>query len=106
MGGFANHNRADAGRRIEGRSRSFITQLYVGESLQPIPMLAPLFESRGADFFTASDIFLVIAIVVVIAMIAFYPRIPDKARASPAMRRGWCAVGRSATRWIALSMAR
>jgi len=72
----------------QGTKQIIITQLYVGESVQPIPMLAPVFqitrsENTGAAFgflSQASDIFLVIAIIVVIAMIAFYPRIPDKAR--------------------------
>jgi signal peptidase II len=55
-----------------------------GDSVQPIPALAPLFqitvtENRGAAFGflpQAGDLFLVIALVVTTAMFIFYPRIP------------------------------
>jgi signal peptidase II len=59
--------------------------LAINESRQPIPVLAPFFQitrsyNTGSAFGflpQASDIFLVIAVVVVIALIYFYPRIPD-----------------------------
>lgn len=65
-----------------------MSQLMLGESVQPIPALAPLFqitysENLGAAFGflpQASDIFLVIAFIVVIAMLIFYPRVPDHLR--------------------------
>lgn len=72
----------------QATKRIIIAQLQLGESVQPIPALAPVFqltrsENTGAAFgflAHASDIFLIIAIIVVIAMIAFYPRIPASAR--------------------------
>lgn len=53
---------------------------------QPIPALAPFFQftytqNTGAAFGLlpqASDLFLIIAVVVTIGMIIFYPRIPPK----------------------------
>lgn len=67
--------------------RLIVDHLIVGESLQPIPALAPFFQityihNEGAAFGflpQASDLFLVIAIVVVAAMFYFYPRIPPGA---------------------------
>lgn len=65
-----------------------IAQVAVGETVQPIPALVPLFQitrsvNTGAAFGflpQAGDIFLVIAVVVVIAMFIFYPRLPESAR--------------------------
>jgi signal peptidase II len=62
--------------------------MLVGESRQPIPALAPFFqitrsENTGAAFGflpQVGDLFLVIAVVVVSAMIYFYPRIPAQAK--------------------------
>jgi signal peptidase II len=67
--------------------RIVVERLAVGESRQPIPALVPLFQitrsqNTGAAFGFlqgAGDSFFVIAIIVVIAMLIFYPRIPDKA---------------------------
>lgn len=64
-----------------------INSLSIGETRQPIPALVPFFqitrsENTGAAFgflTQAGDIFLIIAVVVVVAMIVFYPRIPDSA---------------------------
>lgn len=61
-----------------------INNLVYGQSIQPIPALAPFFQltytqNRGAAFGFLSqlgDIFLVIAVAVVAAMLFFYPRIP------------------------------
>lgn len=62
--------------------------LMLNTSYQPIPALYPFFqlthsENVGAAFGflpQAGDVFLVIAIVVVVVMLVFYPRIPDHAR--------------------------
>jgi signal peptidase II len=67
--------------------RLVVDNLLLGETVQPIPALVPFFqitrgENVGAAFGflpQAGDIFLIIAIVVVIAMFIFYPRIPDRA---------------------------
>ncbi len=68
--------------------RLIVGNLSVGETLRPIPALSPVFQitrshNTGAAFGfipQAGDLFLIIAIVVVIAMVIFYPRIPDDAR--------------------------
>lgn len=68
--------------------RQVVQTLAVGQSVQPIPALSTLFQltrsqNTGAAFGflpQAGDIFLVIAAVVVIAMLYFYPRIPPGAR--------------------------
>lgn len=68
--------------------RRVVELLAVGESVQPIPALSPLFQltrsqNTGAAFGflpQAGDIFLIVAVVVVIAMLYFYPRIPADAR--------------------------
>ncbi len=65
-----------------------INNLMVGESQRLIPFLYPFFqvtrsENLGAAFGflpQAGDIFLIIALVVVVIMIIFYPRVPEKAR--------------------------
>jgi signal peptidase II len=67
--------------------RLVVESLRVGESRQPIPALAPFFQltrshNTGAAFGflpQVGDLFLVIAVVVVIAMIYFYPRISGPA---------------------------
>jgi signal peptidase II len=67
--------------------RLVVENLYLGETVQPIPALVPFFqitrgENLGAAFGflpQAGDIFLIIAIVVVVALVLFFPRIPDHA---------------------------
>jgi signal peptidase II len=64
-----------------------IDNLYRGETIEPIPVLSDYFQltysqNNGAAFGflpQAGDLFLVIAIFVVIALIIYYPRIPDEA---------------------------
>lgn len=64
-----------------------VDNLALNESRQPIPALASLFQitrssNTGSAFGflpQAGDIFLVIAFVVVVAMMYFYPRIPNGA---------------------------
>jgi signal peptidase II len=65
-----------------------INNLMLGESQRLIPFLYPFFqvtrsENNGAAFGflpQAGDIFLIIALVVVVIMVIFYPRVPEKAR--------------------------
>lgn len=67
--------------------RLIMERLYVGQTFAPIEALVPYFqltysENKGAAFGflpQAGDIFLVIAVVVVIAMLVFYPRMPKEA---------------------------
>ena len=62
-----------------------VDKVQVYQSIQPIPALAPLFqitriENSGSAFGflpQAGDLFLIIAVVVTIAMVYFYPRIDD-----------------------------
>jgi signal peptidase II len=64
--------------------RWVLDHLQVYETIQPIPALVPFFQitysqNTGAAFGflpQAADLFLVIALVVVSAMIYFYPRVP------------------------------
>jgi signal peptidase II len=64
-----------------------INNLAVGDSIQPIPALSQVFQithtlNTGAAFGflpQAGDLFLIVAIVVTVAMIYFYPRIPQEA---------------------------
>jgi len=64
-----------------------LNNLMLHESRRPIPFLSPFFQitrsyNNGAAFGflpQAGDLFLIIAVVVVIAMLYFYPRIPEKA---------------------------
>ncbi|MFN8531598.1 MAG: signal peptidase II [Anaerolineae bacterium] len=64
-----------------------VDHLHHGESVQPIPALYPYFqitftENRGAAFGflpQSGDMFLIIAILVVAAMLIFYPRLPEGA---------------------------
>lgn len=68
--------------------RIVVTTMAVGESRQPIPALVPYFqltrsENIGAAFGflpQAGDLFLIIAVVVVIAMLYYYPRMAPDAR--------------------------
>ncbi|MEO8394685.1 MAG: signal peptidase II [Chloroflexota bacterium] len=62
-----------------------ITHLRLGETFRPIPALTPFFqitrsENTGAAFgflTQSSDLFLVIALVVVAIMLVYYPRLPE-----------------------------
>jgi len=70
--------------------QAIIDNLVRGETREPIPALVPYFQitlsyNSGAAFGIlpdASNIFLIIAIVVVIGLMIFYPRIPDPAHLS------------------------
>ncbi len=63
---------------------SVLSSMALGETRQPVPALAPFFqftrsENSGSAFGflpSAGDLFLVIALVIVIAMFFFYPRVP------------------------------
>lgn len=67
--------------------RAIVNNLILGETISPIPALSRFFqitysENTGAAFgifSNSGDLFLVIAVVVVIAMMIFYPRIPQDA---------------------------
>lgn len=67
--------------------RLVVENLRLGESRQPIPALTPFFQitrshNTGSAFGflpQAGDLFLVIALVVVIAMFYFYPRLRERA---------------------------
>jgi signal peptidase II len=64
-----------------------IDNLLVNESRQPIPALSPFFQitrssNTGSAFGflpQASDLFLLIAVVAVVAILYFYPRLPEGA---------------------------
>jgi signal peptidase II len=64
-----------------------LNNLMLHESYTPIPFLSPFFQitrsyNNGAAFGflpQAGDLFLIIAVVVVVAMLYFYPRIPEAA---------------------------
>lgn len=68
--------------------RWVVDSLLVGQSVRPVPGLYPFFQltysqNTGAAFGflpQAGDVFLVIAVIVVIAMVYFYPRVPVSAR--------------------------
>ncbi|MEO8607554.1 MAG: signal peptidase II [Chloroflexota bacterium] len=70
--------------------RWIVDNLRVGESRQPIPALSPFFQltrsqNTGAAFgflSQAGDLFLIIAMIVVVVMLYLYPRIPDNGRLS------------------------
>ncbi|MCU0496163.1 MAG: signal peptidase II [Anaerolineae bacterium] len=73
---------------IDQVSKTWIIQnLMLYESRQPIPALYPFFQltrsfNTGAAFGFlphASDIFLIVAVAVVIGMLYFYPRLPTDA---------------------------
>jgi signal peptidase II len=67
--------------------RIVIDTMQLRESRQPIPALYPFFqitrsENTGAAFGIlpeVGDIFLIIAVVIVTALIVFYPRLPENA---------------------------
>lgn len=64
-----------------------INNLLLGETIQPIPFLSPYFQitrsfNTGAAFGflpEAGDMFLVVALIVIVGIMIFYPRIPDEA---------------------------
>lgn len=64
-----------------------LDNLFFGQTVRPVDALAPFFqltltENRGAAFGflpQASDIFLIIAFVVTVGMLIFYPRVPSGA---------------------------
>lgn len=64
-----------------------VDNLRLGEVYQPIPAISSLFQitrshNTGSAFGflpQASDVFLVVAIIAVIGMVFFYPRIPEDA---------------------------
>lgn len=68
--------------------RLVVDSMLLGETRRPIEFLAPLFQitrsfNTGAAFGFipgASDLFLIIAIVVVIGLFFYYPRIPNEAK--------------------------
>lgn len=70
--------------------RWVVENVRVGETVRPIPALSPFFqlthsENTGAAFGflpDAGDIFLVIAGIVVVAMLYYYPRIAESDRMS------------------------
>lgn len=76
----------------QATKRIVINTMRVGESRQPIPALVPYFqitrsENTGAAFGflpQGGDVFLIIAVIVVSAMIYFYPRVPAQARLTQA----------------------
>lgn len=63
---------------------SVLNSMALGETRQPVPALAPFFqltrsENPGSAFGflpSAGDLFLIIALVIVVAMFFFYPRVP------------------------------
>ena len=67
--------------------RAVIDNLVLGETQRIVPSLAPFFqitrsENRGAAFgflAQASDIFLILAVVIVGGMLYYYPRLPQGA---------------------------
>ncbi|MBL8161430.1 MAG: signal peptidase II [Anaerolineae bacterium] len=77
--------------------RYIVDHIQVGETRRVIPALSPLFQithsqNVGAAFGflpQAGDIFLIIALVIVVAMFIFYPRIPADA---PITRIGMALV--------------
>lgn len=70
--------------------RLIVDNLRIGESRQPIPALSPFFQltrsqNTGAALGflpQAGDLFLVIAVIVVLGMLYYYPRIPAGATIS------------------------
>ncbi|MBZ0287196.1 MAG: signal peptidase II [Anaerolineae bacterium] len=70
--------------------RWIVSNLQIGERLQPIPALSSFFQllrsrNTGAAFgflSQAGDLFLVISLIVVVVMIYYYPRIADNGRLS------------------------
>lgn len=72
----------------QGTKRLVVAGMELGESRVPIPALEPVFRityiaNRGSAFGflpQAGDLFLILALVIVGAMIVFYPRLPAEAR--------------------------
>ena len=70
--------------------RLIVDNLRLGESRQPLPFLSPFFQitrsqNTGAAFGflpQVGDLFLIIAVIVVLAMLYYYPRIAADARLS------------------------
>ncbi len=70
--------------------RLIIESMQVGETQRIVPALTPFFqitrsENRGAAFGflpAAGDFFLILAVIIVIGLIWFYPRLPARARLS------------------------
>ncbi len=70
--------------------RLVLDSLALYETSRPIPALAPFFqltrsENRGSAFGflpQAGDFFLILAVIIVIAMIFIFPRLPDNAQLS------------------------
>ena len=68
--------------------QAVVTNVRLGESVQPVPALYPYFqitrsENNGAAFGflpQAGDLFLIVAVVVVVIMLIFFPRIPENDR--------------------------
>lgn len=64
-----------------------INSISVGETVQPIPALVPYFQLTRAENMGSAfgflpqfgSVFLIVAVVVVAAMIYYYPRLPDNA---------------------------
>ncbi|PJF23714.1 MAG: signal peptidase II, partial [Phototrophicales bacterium] len=64
--------------------RLIVEMLFLGETIRPIPALAPFFQitfiyNTGSAFGflpQAGDVFLILAVVIVGALIFFYARIP------------------------------
>lgn len=64
-----------------------VDHLVPGQTISPIPALVPFFQltfsyNTGAAFGflpNAGDVFLILAVIVVLAMVFFYPRIPASA---------------------------
>lgn len=68
--------------------RAVVENVALGQTVQVIPAFSPFFQitrsqNTGSAFGflpQAGDVFLVIAVIVVAAMVYFYPRIPNDAR--------------------------
>jgi signal peptidase II len=71
----------------QGSKRLVVDRLDLGESRRPIPALSPFFQitrsyNTGAAFGflpEVGDLFIIIAVGVVIALVVFYPRLPPEA---------------------------
>ena len=72
----------------QGTKWLVITHLAINQSFRPIPALYPFFEitrigNSGSAFGflpQAGDVFLIIALLVVAAILVYYPRVPEDAR--------------------------